>query len=58
MRNEQEVLEKLKKIGFFFFKISLLCYRVFWGCDFQVILRSPNSIALTEVYVDCDFQVS
>ena len=41
-----------------FLKISLLCYRVFWGCDFQVILRSPNSIALTEVYVDCDFQVS
>ena len=56
VRKEQEVLEKLKKISFL--KISLLCYRVFWGCDFQVILRSPNSIALTEVYVDCDFQVS
>ena len=35
----------------FFSKWDLSCEWVFWGCDFQVILRSPNSVVLAEVYV-------
>ena len=35
----------------FFLKMSLSCNRVFWGFDFQVILCSPSSMVLAEVYV-------